>query len=243
MDKKEAIRLKIKALLAKTTENGATESEAIAALNKAQQLMLDYLISENELTAPYSSEKCVAETIARIKSGYDLTVFLGSLSHLFNCEHFYTAEAITFFGFKEDTELCAYFYNFIIKACFAEKAKYVQSVEYQRIARVYHGRTLVASFIRGFLSGICAKMRDMYECRNKNLTDKACLMVIEKEKKVKTQFAASGHNPRLVKSRDGEYVTRAYLDGEDRGKNTTIVQAVTEDDRKKTCVIPATAGV
>lgn len=231
MDKRENIKVKINALLAKTTENGATESEAMAALNKAQQLMLDYLISENELRDPYLNEKCIAQSIPRVKSGYDLTVFLGALSSIFNCEHFYTNSTVTFFGFKEDTELCAYFYNFIIKACFAEKAKYVQSVEYQRIARVYHGRTLVASFISGFMRGICVKMHDMYECRNRNLTNEVGLMVIEKDKKVKAQFAAAGHNPRVVKNREGEYVAQAYIEGLDKGKSTHLVQAMTEHDQ------------
>lgn len=231
MDKRENIKAKIKALLAKTTENGATESEAIAALNKAQQLMLDYLISENESRDPYLNEKCIAQSIPRVKSGYDLTVFLGTLSSTFNCEYFYTNSAVTFFGFKEDTELCVYFYDFIIKACLAEKTKYVQSDKYKQVARIYHGRTLVASFIRGFLRGICAKMHDMYECRNKNLPNEVGLMVIEKDKKVKAQFAAAGHNPRVVKNHESEYIEGAYIEGLDKGESTHLVQAMTEHDQ------------
>lgn len=240
MDKKEAIKIKIKALLAKTTANGATESEALAALNKAQQLMLDYLISENELRDPYLNEKCIAQTIPRVKSGYDLTVFLGALSRLFDCEYFYSARQVTFFGFKEDTELCAYFYDFIIKACLSAKAKYVQSEAYLRAARCYHGRTLVASFICGFLSGICAKMEDMYECRKNNLPHETGLMVIEKNKKVETQFAAAGYNPRLVKKNgDGRYTAMAYLDGVDEGKRTPITQAMTEHEQENVKMIPS----
>lgn len=39
MENIERIKLKIQALLAKTTENGASEAEAISALKKANDLM------------------------------------------------------------------------------------------------------------------------------------------------------------------------------------------------------------
>lgn len=230
---REAIKKKIKALLSKTTENGASEKEAIAALEKAQQLMINYLISENEIKDPYLGEKCIALAIPRIKSGYDLTIFLGDLSRLFDCEYFYTTKTVTFFGFREDTDLCSYFYDFIIKACFAEKAKYIKSEEYTRMIPYYSGRTLIASFIRGFLSGICAKMRDMYECRKESISEEASLVVIEKARKVQVQFKVAGHNPKIVNTGKGEYVGKAYLNGLDKGKNTAITQAITNHNPAK----------
>lgn len=45
-DKKAAVAAKIKALLAKTTENGCTEAEALAAMSKARKLMDEFHIDE-----------------------------------------------------------------------------------------------------------------------------------------------------------------------------------------------------
>src|SRR5690554_1762073 len=47
--KNEKILKKIKALLAKTVDNGATEQEALMALNKANELMTEHYITEFDL--------------------------------------------------------------------------------------------------------------------------------------------------------------------------------------------------
>ncbi len=56
---KNKIKKKIKALLAKTTENGASKEEAINALKKASELMKLYLISESDLEESIVNEKRV----------------------------------------------------------------------------------------------------------------------------------------------------------------------------------------
>lgn len=43
-DKQQAIAARIRALLAKTTENGATDAEAMSAAEKARELMDRYQI-------------------------------------------------------------------------------------------------------------------------------------------------------------------------------------------------------
>jgi Protein of unknown function (DUF2786) len=47
---REGLLDKIRGLLAKTLENGCTESEAMAALDKAHAMMAAYDVSENELS-------------------------------------------------------------------------------------------------------------------------------------------------------------------------------------------------
>jgi Protein of unknown function (DUF2786) len=49
MAKRDSIIEKIKALLAKTTENGATEAEMLAALDKASAMMDAYDITDDEV--------------------------------------------------------------------------------------------------------------------------------------------------------------------------------------------------
>jgi hypothetical protein len=49
MADRNSIIEKIKALLAKTTENGATEAEMLSALDKASAMMDAYDISDEEL--------------------------------------------------------------------------------------------------------------------------------------------------------------------------------------------------
>lgn len=59
---KKKLLEKIKALLSKTTENGCTEAEMMAALDKARELMAEYDISETDLA--FNAEEVVREDAA-----------------------------------------------------------------------------------------------------------------------------------------------------------------------------------
>ncbi|MFV0536789.1 MAG: DUF2786 domain-containing protein [Dysgonomonas sp.] len=236
MEKREKIKLKIKALLAKTTENGASEQEAISALRKAQELMLENFISEHEIKDPYLAEKCIFKKIDKIQSNYNLTVFLGCLSDLFDCEHYFSQKTVTFFGFEEDTELCAYFYSFIIKACFAEKDKYLKSDEYKRMKTFYSGRTLAASFIRGFLVAISRKMQEMYKARKQQVSHEVGLMVVDKINKVQEQFKQQNIKLRNVTS-SGNYEAAAYHSGAQKGNEVSLTQGINNSNKERTLML------
>lgn len=237
MNNRESTKRRIKALLEKTTENGATEQEALSALKKAQELMLENFISENEINDPYLLEKCVFKETPIIKSRYNLTVFYASLCKLFDCEHYYNSKRITFFGFEEDTELCSYFYNFIIKACLSEKDNYMKSKAYKELSSHYHGKTLVASFIRGFLVGISLKMSEMYKNRTHKVSEEVGLMVLGKIEKVKEQFSAKDLNIRTVRDKGGNYEAQAYVSGIEKGENTSLVQGIKDHKRESILIL------
>lgn len=232
MDKKEAIKRKVKALLEKTTENGASESEAISALQKAKELMLEHFISEHELNDPYANEKCISVSTPLFKTGYDVTNLYPALCLLFDCEHFWDSKNLTFFGYEEDVQLCIYFYNFILKACFSEKEKYVRSIEYQKLKQRYHGRTLVSSFIKGFIAALCIKMHGMYNERKSSVSECVGLAIIEKNKKVKQQYDEMNFRPRIVGAKQIEAESVAFSIGYNKGKDTALTQGINEKKRE-----------
>lgn len=59
MSDRKALIAKIKALLAKTVENGCTEAEAIAALEKAGELKAEYAIGHDDIA--FGGEQCIHE--------------------------------------------------------------------------------------------------------------------------------------------------------------------------------------
>lgn len=232
MDKKESIKRKVKGLLEKTTENGATESEAISALQKAKELMMEHFISEHELNDPYANEKCTSVSTSHFKTGYDVTNIYPALCLLFDCEHFWDSKKLTFFGYEEDVQLCIYFYNFILKACFAEKDKYVQSLEYQKLKQRYHGRTLVSSFIKGFIIALCIKMHDIYDERKGSVSECIGLAIIEKNKKVKQQYDELNFKTRIIGAKQIEAEAEAFKIGYNKGKDTALTQGINEKKRE-----------
>jgi hypothetical protein len=227
MNEKDKIKLKIRALLSKTVENGATEAEAVSALSKANDLMLKYFISEHDLKDPFIGEKCVLKEIPIIYSGYDISIFYGYLSELFDCEHFYNHNRIAFFGFEQDTELCAYFYVVIIKACFREKDRYTKSCEYKKLKIRCHGRTLVSSFIKGFLIEISRKMKEMYVNRKSSIPQSMSLTIISKENRVKREFSECNFRLKTHTSQlKGE--KSAFDAGVEKGKDFQIIQGINQ---------------
>lgn len=222
----DKIKAKIKALLSKTTENGASQHEMEASLKKANELMLDYFISEHDLKDTDIIERCVLKEVPLIKSGYDLTMFYAELSRLFDCEHFYNSKRIAFFGFEQDTELCAYFYNFIIKSCLSEKEKYLKTNHYATLKARYHGRTLVSSFIKGFQLSVAAKMSAMYWERRRNIPQSYGLMVIQKEENVKSQFKERNVKISSAAKRKHYSESAVFAKGIEAGNRLNIIQGI-----------------
>jgi uncharacterized protein DUF2786 len=127
ISKNERAKRLIRELLAKTVENGATESEALAAMAKANELMLQYDISLED------AKQVRDETYGVLKRMYgkgsfrrrtwheaiDLAVpiacFTGTRVWRTSCEG-----AIHYFGRKQDTELAHYILDLCINCCETE---------------------------------------------------------------------------------------------------------------------------
>ncbi|MDV3675110.1 hypothetical protein CMU30_02190 [Elizabethkingia anophelis] len=228
---------RVKALLEKNTDNGATEAEAMAALTKANQLMKDWYILEHEINDPYLGEKCVLKEFPLIKSGYDYRLFYNDLVRLFDCEYFYNSKRISFFGFEDDVELCGYFYNLIIKSCLQEKDNYLQSPEGIVAKKHHHGRTLAASFIKGFMLRVSIKMENMYKDKVSNLPQAVGLMIIKKEEKVKEQFLEFDFDIEVRSSGEIVFEKIGFDAGMEKAENFQLTQGISDYNSDKTLKI------
>lgn len=236
-ENKEQIIKKIQALLAKNTDNGATEYEAISAIKMANTLMQKYFISENDIKDPFVAEKCKMVETKLIKSSYDFGIFYADLANLFDCEHFYNSQRIAFYGFERDAELCGYFYSLIVRSALREKDKYMQSKEAIRLKNYYHGRTIAASFIKGFLIRVAEKMREMYKEKQTNIPQSYGLVLVKKKQKVDEQFSSLGLKIKEVKGSDINIGTsKAFIAGEKVGDDFYITQGISnyqKDNRQQ----------
>jgi hypothetical protein len=221
--KKDKIKGKIKALLAKTTDSGATKEEMESALSKANQLMTEFFISEHELQ---DTESIKLEKFELTKSGFDLTYFYADLAFLFDCEYYYSHKNITFFGHEQDVALCGYFYNVISRTCLKEKDIYLKSENYKQLSRQFHGRTLAASFIKGFLVQIVYKMQEMYAEKEKNVSQSTGVVIFSKKEKVKSEFNNLNLTIRTEKEKQIKGERSAFTDGYEKGKDINISKGI-----------------
>lgn len=226
MNNTQRIKDKIKALLLKTIDNGATKEEMESALSKANQLMLQFFISEHDLKEESIINTCVLKQTDFVKSGYDLSIFYADLAYLFDCEHYYNNTRICFFGFEQDAELCCYFYNMIAKTCLKEKDKFIKSRSYSILKKRYHGKTLVSSFIKGFLVEVTLKMKQMYKDRQSNIPESYGLMVIQKQEKVKEEFYNLNINLTKSKQKALKAESIAFQLGIEQGKKVNLIQGI-----------------
>lgn len=225
--KNEKILKKIKALLSKTTENGASEQEAIIALNKANELMLEHYITEFDLK-DVEEAKLITIEVPLFKTAYDLSLLYDPIAKMFDCMSYYNSERVAFFGFEDDVTLCDYFYNTITKACFKEKDVFQNSKKYRDLKRYgYHGKTIISDFIKGFIESVSYKMYLMYKNRKSSIPVEKGLVVLEKEQKVKFEFDNLSLKLKKARVKDLTYSTEAFHEGSEKGEVFNIHQPLT----------------
>lgn len=222
------VKAKIRALLNKTVENGASEQEAMLALKKANELMLDNFICEHDLEG-VAPEKIIEVREPIIVTGYDFTLFYGDLARLFDCECFWTAGRkgdIVFFGFESDAKLAMYFYKLIMRVAFKSIEEYKQSFEYIHSKAFYgtHGRTLICSFVKGFTIRLGERLEEMYEQRKASIPYGMGLMVIQKDEQVKSEFNRKNPNLKSHKVNLDNLEFQAFQAGKIDGDNVDLVQ-------------------
>lgn len=233
-DKKLRVKAKIRALLNKTVENGASEQEAIQALKKANELMLENFIFEHDLQG-VEPEKIIEVREPIVVTSYDYTMFYSSLARLFDCQCFWTTGRkgdIVFFGFESDAKLAMYFYKMIMRSAATEIKKYKESFEFihSKAFFGYHGKTLVASFVRGFTIRLSEKLWDMYQDRKSSIPKGMGLMVVEKDEQVQNSFKEK--HPKLGTHKINEFIAEqgAFSAGVESGESIEIVQPLEGSD-------------
>lgn len=192
-EKRNRLKLKIQALLNKNIGNDCSESEMESALNKAKELMDKYYITIKDLEDPFLNEKCVYKRVKQPKSKYKMRAFLGNLAKFFDVEYYYNQQrfdvTVTFFGLKQDVEVCSFIYEVITNTCISERIAYTESDEYYLHKMNYSGSSLNTSFVVGFINKINKRLDDMNEEKVYNADVNGYgLMVVGKNELVTKQF-------------------------------------------------------
>jgi hypothetical protein len=208
--KRSGLLDKITALLAKTRENGCTESEAIAAAELAQKLMAKYGLSLSELratTSPVDACEAEATAIGRQRAHEVL--------HLSEAIAFYTDTktwfhrhgwihrtkdgrirthesggiVVIFFGLSADVQVANYLTSTL---------RVMLDTEWSAFWRAYpekpkpNARTARASFMRGMTNRVSKRLYEMKRAQSREVVNDCREIVLAKEQIVKAAFEASG---------------------------------------------------
>lgn len=128
-DQKKAIAAKIKALLAKTEDNGATEAEAMAAAFKAKEMMDRYQLDMGELEMEADGfEELATETACEFshKVQWNLAHAVSLFTET-RCWNKRETNSLRFFGYKSDVQFAQWLIQalegFVLKGCDAHLAE------------------------------------------------------------------------------------------------------------------------
>lgn len=214
---------RIKALLEKNEDNGATIEEAKSAMDKANQLMKEYYLTINDIS-DLDDDPIVTEETSIIKIKELTSQLYPIICKLFDLRHFYTNKKLTFVGYQTDVKLGIYLYIKIMGCLKGSISLYTKSIEYRHLKWHYgfHGSQLRKSFVEGFIEAIGAKVYDLFYERERRFkeNDQSGLMIIKKDK-VDLKFKS--FNARVHKLKDYDaIVPEAFKDGVIVGKTVNL---------------------
>jgi hypothetical protein len=158
----QAVKRKIRALIEKTPENGATESEFMFAMKKVGELLTQYNLSMSEVTL--REQVCVTKTFQTDSKKRNVTwLATGGMVKLLGLKYWYTRTHIgivwNFFGLEQDVDMALYLCDFL------QKAEDTATKEFKRSAiyREFTGSRIIAtnSFANGFGRRINDRLNEM----------------------------------------------------------------------------------
>lgn len=199
----ENILRKIAALRAKTEEAGATEYEALAAAEKASQLMAEYEIEEADLAARGEREK--ASVGRKFSDASNRTQFHPVFSVDTMIGRFTGTKAVgdkssgspkvAFIGERPDVELAVFLHDTIKRAIDAEWARYLKIVGRHR------GKGAKRSFELGMTSRLNSRLSELIAEREA-VRDQDCRALVVSKRQV-VDAAVREFYPRLKRRSSG----------------------------------------
>mgnify|MGYP003637289465 CR=1 FL=1 len=230
-EEKESILNRIQKLLKMSTENGASENEAMLAADKAQKLLQEHNLSiadikDDSQAEPIDSED--TEVDRDLWKGY----IRNATAKLYFCTtyttmkldtHYKKVKVITFVGRKSNrmvaTEMCKYFINTVDRLA-AEEFKEVPGSR-ATINRMAH------AFKQGAASKLSARLRERYEeiapeYIPQGNPDGLPVLYKNEQKAITTWLEQKGIRLRSAKSRMSIRDRVAYSRGSEKGNGIGI---------------------
>jgi hypothetical protein len=160
---------RIRALRAKTVEQGCTEQEALAAAEKVAELLDRFGLNLSELDLRKQSCEGIGIETDRKRRG-PIDDCMAMIAAFFDCRVWSeTAEDATlryvFFGLPADVQAAVYLHDLIALAFLSETATF-QRGDFYRSADSSHRRSATNSFQLGLARGINEKLRTLRQARD-----------------------------------------------------------------------------
>jgi hypothetical protein len=223
MTPRQKILERIKALLAKTVENGCTEAEAMTALDKARDIMDAHDITDTDLA--FGGEKVVQERTHRndpdgIRFGLGLC---GSVAKFCDCKAWGERnDRITFLGLESDAIFATWLLDTMEKYIRRQSLQFLAEMGKAKVGKTdmfgmplngFERERHRKSFILGCVSRICQRMDEATRARQTTTGSNGRALVVKKNALVETAWKALGIHLSKSRSRHVNADTDSFIRG------------------------------
>lgn len=204
---RDKIAARIRALRAKTVENGCTEAEAIAAAEKLADILREHNMSVDEAEMRESQFNTHTEQHTD-PVGDRLWKIADAAAHLTNTQHWTSRPGvfpveITFFGFDHEVEVARY----MLEICAGAMRRERRRIERERYPRVVR-RSVMLPFLDGMADRLAKRLRDM-----KPTPPPGTGLVVLHKTLVEQAMKDLGYETEESRARGSRTLDAAYLDG------------------------------
>lgn len=178
MSKRDSLIAKVRAMLAKTVENGCTEAEAIAAMQMAEDIMQQNEITEDDLKL--EGEKAVIDMFVVVRDPHKISQKLAYCIGLFTETKIwlYGKKDIKYAGLRCDIDFAMWLTQTLSRFVQMELKRYMWANGYQKLDAV-NKRAVINGFVIGCVNRINERLREMVE-RRKTIVNSTALVIAKR---------------------------------------------------------------
>jgi hypothetical protein len=190
---RESVLNKIRALLAKTMDNGCSEAEAMAALAKAQAMRDAHAVTEAELKLTKEEKAILRREPPGTKDPHRIKWFLvGAVSRFCNCEGWRRSRnsggGIVFCGLPSDAQFATWLLDTLTAFIQSELVEHLMDVGPSKEDR----REVINGFVLGCTERISQRLNELREQSETVATSNAKALVVIKNAAVQAKLDELG---------------------------------------------------
>lgn len=220
---RESMLDKIRALMAKTTQNGCTEAEALAALAKARAMMDAYEVTEADLKLSREEAAILRKEPPGSRDPHKIKNYLGmAVAKFCDCEVWRGADGLVFCGLPSDARFATWLMDHLAAYVQHELAAHLIGC----IAPKGDRRLVIKSFVIGCTTRIAKRINELCQQSKQQATSNGHALVVIKNQAVAAKMAELNLNLRAGRSSRPTIDPSAYAAGQSAGNRATFARPV-----------------
>jgi len=223
---RESLLDKIRALLSKTTENGCTENEALAALDKARAMMDAYEVTEADLQLSKAEAAVLRSEPAGSRDPHNIKWYLCSaVADFCDCKAWRSRKTggLVFCGMQSDAQFATWLLDSLAGFVQGELMKHLMG----NLAPRGERRLVINGFVAGCTGRISARLQELTAQSKVVASSNSRALVITKTAAIKATLDKAGIKLRSGRSSSVRLDGASYRAGQSAGDRASFGRPVT----------------